>query len=116
MCRCLSSTQIPGLCSRPFRLITSTASARLYSTLRPWGTSASPLSVDHNILKLPRGGNRRSRNAWRKSRTLQQKREIAGIPHEQREIVVSAAGLEPATHALKGLPNQFQTKTCTSSL
>ena len=32
------------------------------------------------------------------------------------EILVSAAGLEPATHALKGSPTQLQTITCTSSL
>jgi len=32
------------------------------------------------------------------------------------EILVSAAGFEPATHALKGSPTQFQTTTCTSSL
>ena len=31
-------------------------------------------------------------------------------------IVVSAAGFEPATHALKGSPNLIQTTTCTSSL
>ena len=30
--------------------------------------------------------------------------------------MVSAAGLEPATHALKGSPTQLQTTTCTSSL
>jgi hypothetical protein len=32
------------------------------------------------------------------------------------ENMVSAAGLEPATHALKGAPTQLQTTTCTSSL
>jgi len=32
------------------------------------------------------------------------------------KIMVSAAGLEPATHALKGSPTQLQTRTCTSSL
>ena len=32
------------------------------------------------------------------------------------EILVSAAGLEPATHALKGSPTELQTTTCTSSL
>jgi len=32
------------------------------------------------------------------------------------EILVSAAGIEPATHALKGSPTQSQTTTCTSSL
>jgi len=31
-------------------------------------------------------------------------------------FMVSAAGLEPATHALKGSPTQLQTITCTSSL
>jgi len=30
--------------------------------------------------------------------------------------MVSAAGFEPATHALKGSPTQLQTTTCTSSL
>jgi hypothetical protein len=30
--------------------------------------------------------------------------------------LVSAAGFEPATHALKGSPNLVQTTTCTSSL
>src|SRR5260370_10553126 len=30
--------------------------------------------------------------------------------------LVSAAGFEPATHALKGSPTQLQTTTCTSSL
>jgi len=30
--------------------------------------------------------------------------------------MVSAAGLEPATHALKGSPHQFRTTTFTSSL
>src|SRR5207249_3997683 len=30
--------------------------------------------------------------------------------------LVSAAGFEPATHALKGSPTQSQTTTCTSSL
>ncbi len=32
------------------------------------------------------------------------------------EKLVSAAGFEPATHALKGSPTQLQTTTCTSSL
>jgi hypothetical protein len=32
------------------------------------------------------------------------------------EIMVSAAGFEPATHALKGAPTYSQTTTCTSSL
>ncbi len=35
---------------------------------------------------------------------------------ERLKILVSAAGLEPATHALKGSPTQLQTITCTSSL
>ena len=35
----------------------------------------------------------------RKPKTL---REIAGNPHEYKGILVSAAGFEPATHALKG--------------
>jgi len=30
--------------------------------------------------------------------------------------LVSAAGFEPATHALEGSPTQLQTTTCTSSL
>src|SRR6266699_5170751 len=34
----------------------------------------------------------------------------------RKESMVNAAGLEPATHALKGSPNQLQTTTCTSSL
>ena len=46
------------------------------------------------------GGHKNGHN--RKSRTLQQKREIAGNPHPHRGILVSAAGFEPATHALKG--------------
>jgi len=37
-----------------------------------------------------------------KMRTLRTEREIAGNPHEYKLEVVSAAGLEPATHALKG--------------
>jgi len=43
------------------------------------------------------------------------KRDLSKSP-KSFEIMVSAAGLEPATHALKGSPNQLQTITCTSSL
>ena len=32
------------------------------------------------------------------------------------ENLLSAAGFEPATHALKGSPNLISTTTCTSSL
>jgi len=38
------------------------------------------------------------------------------IPERSEEYLVSAAGFEPATHALKGSPTQLQTTTCTSSL
>jgi hypothetical protein len=42
--------------------------------------------------------------------------KIARNVREYKGFLVSAAGLEPATHALKGSPNLVQTTTCTSSL
>ena len=52
-------------------------------------------------------------------RPNQDNREMqSGTPHASfaADDLVSAAGLEPATHALKGSPIQLQTTTCTSSL
>jgi len=48
---------------------------------------------------IPEGGHKTGHN--RELRV----RQIAGNPHEYRVEMVSAAGLEPATHALKGSPN-----------
>jgi hypothetical protein len=49
------------------------------------------------------------RISWRKSRERCN-------PMNREEFLVSAAGFEPATHALKGAPNLISTTTCTSSL
>src|SRR5215469_7385445 len=42
-----------------------------------------------------------------KTGILRKQREIAGNPHEYRVELVSAAGFEPATHALKASLNTY---------
>jgi integrase len=49
---------------------------------------------------VPEGGHKTGHS--RKPRALQQKREVGGNPHKHSVEMVSAAGFEPATHALKG--------------
>ena len=44
-----------------------------------------------------------------------QKRGMVFSTNPSKQTLVSAAGFEPATHALKGSPTQLQTTTCTSS-